>query len=409
MNGRYVFGRRAVLMAVVIAAAIVAPVARAASSGAELKFGPTGHARIPFDAGRPTIWVRGTVNGSDSLWIVIDTGASAAGLDLGVARRLSLELKGTGTAQGSGGAQQTQTARNVTIQLPGLSIKRSQIPAYDLAAISAQSGRPLQVIVGYELFESCVVRVDYAAGTMDVWERGKAPKDLEGTPVPMRVQGNHPYIEGTLAIPGRPPLRGEFQLDTGNSGGLVLDAAVVRQDSLISAFPRTLGNVSRGVGGETKSRIGRATSFTLGELSFTAPTVMLPEPTAGRFNASGTTGNMGGRFLERCIVTFDYANKKIWFAKNAKFDQPFEADMSGAALTRSTKGFEVRAVAPDSPASEAGVAVGDIVNAIDDQALLTLDPFQVRQMLQREGAQVTFDVTRGTEKKQLKLTLRRLI
>src|SRR5437899_298980 len=75
----------------ILTTAFVGPLAahgapRARTSSSELTFDQEGHATIPFDVRNQHLWIRGRVNGADSIWIVVDTGASSSVLDEGTAR-----------------------------------------------------------------------------------------------------------------------------------------------------------------------------------------------------------------------------------------------------------------------------------------------------------------------------------
>jgi hypothetical protein len=242
---------------------------------------------------------------------------------------------------------------------------------------------------------------------IDVWEAKRAPRDLPGVVVPMTLTENHPYVEGVLSVPGRAPLRGRFVIDSGSGGALLIAPDVSRRESLATAFPRTLVTLSRGVGGELRSHVARAESFALGSLVFSQPTLSMPE--AGRISVPGSMGNIGGQILRRCRVTFDYARKQIRFEPAEDFSKAFEADMSGAVMTRRESGFEVRWVNPDTPASEAGLQVGDLVTRIDDQPAERIDLAVLRQRMQEAGRVVQLQVRRKEATRAVTLTLRRLL
>ena len=374
----------------------------------ELKFKHGGHARVPFVLRNQLVWLRGAVNGSDSIWIVVDTGASASLMDENVARRLSLKLKGEHDAHGAGGTQQGSFAHNVTISIPGLSIRRERLPTTDLSAFGRQGGRPMELVLGYELFESRVVRFDYAAGIMDVWEVGQAPAVTGGATLPFTLDHNHPYVEAELVLPGRAPIRGRFVIDTGSAMALLVAPDVAARESVTTAFPTRITTLSRGVGGELKNQVGRAESFTLGGLSFSKPVVVVPEA-GGQISVPGSIGNIGGQILGRCRVTFDYARKQIHLEQAENFERPFEADMLGATLHRLEDGVTVRWVNPGTPASESGLLVGDVVTHIDDEPAESIDPPTLRQRMQTEGRQVKLRLKRGTLSLEVTATLRRLI
>ena len=172
--------------AAIFAIAVLAGFAPAMA--ATVRVAGDGHARIPFDVQAGHVWVRGVCRGSDSLWIAVDTGASSAAIDLGLARALGFEPRGRHESLGAGGAQEGASVADVTVVIGGVSIHRDSMDALDFAALSAQSSHPLEIIIGYELFEACVVRFDYALGIMDVWEAARAPESRPGISVPMTLE-----------------------------------------------------------------------------------------------------------------------------------------------------------------------------------------------------------------------------
>ena len=375
----------------------------------KLAFADGRHARIPFDLRNNHVWVRGAINSSDSIWIVIDTGAESSVMDEGLARKLRLRMSGSHESMGAGGRQREYTAHDVTIQLPGVAIERKQIGATDLASITGAGGRPMQVIVGYELFRACVVRFDYAAGVIDVWDAKAAPRDLAGAEVPMRLRENHPYVQAELNVAGGPPIRGEFVIDTGSSQALIIAPDVVERESLATRVPRTLEIAGRGVGGESRMSVGRADAFRLGALTFEKPLMALARPSPGRISLPGTIGNIGGQILGRCRVTFDYARHIVRFEPAESFAEPFEADMSGMTLARADTTLEVRLVNPGTPAAEAGLATGDRNLRVDGAPVPAIDLAWLRQQLRTDGRSVKIEYRRGGEERSATVVLRRLI
>jgi membrane-associated protease RseP (regulator of RpoE activity) len=278
----------------------------------------------------------------------------------------------------------------------------------DLSAFAKAGMRPMQAVLGYELFQNCVVSFDYAAGVIEVWDAEHAPRVTTSATVPMTLAENHPYVDGELALPGRPPIKGRFVIDTGSSMALLVAPEVAARESVTAALPKTMTVMSRGIGGELKNQVGRAASFTLGSLAFSKPTVVIPEP-GGRISVPGSIGNIGGQILGRCRVTFDYAHKQVRFEPGKNFDRPFETDMLGATLTRAEGGTAVRWVNPGTPAAEAGLQVGDVVTHVDGEPVESIDPAELRLRMQNEGRRVTLKIRRGAESLEITATLRRLI
>ena len=368
-----------------------------------------GHARIPFLVKTGHIWVRGRVGDSDSLWIVIDTGAAASVMDDSLARRLGLRVTGTHEAHGAGGSQEGSEVAGQPIFLPGLTVRLKHLDTVSLTAFGAASGQPMDFILGYELFHDCVVRFDYANGVLDAWDARHAPRNLPGVTVPMTLVQHHPYVEAEVTFPGRAPIRGKWVIDTGSALALSIAPEIVARESLAASLPRTIEAIGRGVGGEVRVRTGRADAFQLGALTFDQPIATLAAPGAGRISVVGSVGNIGGQILGRCRVTFDYRHQRVVFEPNERFAEPFEGEMSGATFVRAGPDFVVRLVNPGTPAAEAGLHEGDRVTSVDGRPAAEFDLAALRAHLTGAGRAVQVDVVRGDEHFRATLTLRRLI
>jgi len=377
-----------------------------AAAGTRFTSGPI--ARVPFQLRSHHVVARGSVNG-DSAWIVVDTGAAGSVMDLDVANRLQLQPQGEAEAMGAGGSVTARQYADVTVGLPGIEVHETEMTAIPLADLAVRGGHPMDVILGYELFEDNVVVFDYAAGVMEVYDRTRALPPNRGVEVPLTFEENHPYVEGELTLPGGQRLAGRFVIDSGSSLAVMLSANAVSRERVVATFPRTLESFGRGVGGELKNAVGRAETFKVGGLTIERPIVVVPALSSGRISAPGTLGNIGGQVLCRNRVTLDYAKHVVRFEPNARAREPYEADMSGAAITMEPGGFTVRRVAANSPASEVGMVEGDVVLSVDGRAASTLSLSDVRQLLQGDGRSVKVEVRRGGTHRELEMKLRRLL
>jgi hypothetical protein len=368
-----------------------------------------GHARIPFELLGGHVWVQGKLNDAESVWVAIDTGASSSVMDVSVAKRMGLKEHGSHQALGAGGSQPGATVSNITLRVGGLTASFKNFDTIDFGPLNSQGRHPFDVVFGSELFEACVARFDYPAGMIDVWENGKDLQAPSETQMPLTFIQHHPYVDAVLKLPGRDPVRGRFAIDTGSNAGVIFSPNDGTRDKVAQSFPRTLEVVARGVGGEVHNRIGRGESFSLGDLTFNRPVVMIPDSTSGGFNAKGTSGNIGGQILARCKITFDYAHHRVGFERAEGFDRPFETDMSGLALVRDDGGLTVRVVNPATPAFEAGMKPGDVITRLDGKPATELDAGKLRSLMQEEGRNLEIEFKRGSTTQTATLRLRRLI
>lgn len=367
---------------------------------------------IPFLLHNNHIRVRGTVNQSDSLWFLVDTGASNHALNLSTAKRLSIPLSDQLEAHGAGGSAAGNMVENVTIDLPGVRLHSEALGAIPLDGVALQTGLPCDGVVGHPLFANAIVEIDYAKSTLTVWEREGYRYEGKGESLPLTFQMNHPYVEAKVTLPGREALEGKFVLDTGSAMAVVLGPSFVEKYRAVDTVPRTLAVRMGGVGGAKLSSLGRIERLELGHNMLRQPIATFGAAGPGQTNAEGTVGNIGADILRRFKVTFDYAGSRMMLEPGPAFDEPFEADMSGLLLRvkdDGTRALEVVLVQPDSPAAGLPIAGGDVVEAVDGRPVTGPDLTAVRRILREPNRTVRLAVRRDQKRSELSLTTKKLI
>ena len=167
-----------------------------------------------------------------------------------------------------------------------------------------------------------------------------------------------------------------------------------------------------GVGGTVVTDVGRVAALRLGGLELHDVITALYGDSAGVMSGNGSwIGNIGGDVLRRFTVFLDYRHKRIILEPHAATGEPFEADMSGVAFTLPTGSgrIVVSDILRNSPASEAGLAPGDTVVAIDGVTPSETKLRELRQRLYHEGVEVELTLLRGGATKTVRLKTRRLI
>jgi len=91
--------------------------------------------------------------------------------------------------------------------------------------------------------------------------------------------------------------------------------------------------------------------------------------------------------------------------------EPFEADMSGLGLRMndSLTGALVDFVVPGTPATDAGLAVGDTLVSIDGKPANTAAIQDLRSRFRRVGERIVLTVRREGKTRTVTLVLRRLV
>jgi hypothetical protein len=386
-----------------------------APDDAGLTFSPaSGPVRIPFDLRGNHIYLRGRINDSDSLWIVLDSGASGNVIDADVAKAIGLEVTSVVQGHGAGGPVETGMIQKVTVRFPGVTLAGGSIAAMPLSPFKRATGRAMEAIIGYPLLNRCVVKVDYATRMLEILPAESFDYTGKGTVLPLTFEHRMPYVTASVTLPGRKPITGRCVIDLGSTQALILAPAVIRDERALEAITKTIEARGRGVGGQVPSRAGRVERLELGDLRFDQPVTMLPVPSDAMIGAQqkGMIGNIGGEILRRFTVIFDYPRKRMILEPNAHIGDPFEADMGGIAPRMGPDGsaaLEVEWVQSASPAAEAGVKPNDLIESIDGRPALEVGVPGLKEMFRRAGQTHRLGIRRGDERIEVELTTRRLI
>ncbi|HEV8482754.1 MAG TPA: aspartyl protease family protein [Blastocatellia bacterium] len=373
---------------------------------------------IPADVtGYGLIFVRTRINNSEPLWFALDSGASfPVVIDIRRARDLGLKLQDNLTLDGGAGAATFEVAmtRGVSVDLGGLELADQTAAVFALSSLEAIAGRPLDGLVGRELFSRYVVEIDYLGNKISLYAPQTYTYTGAGESIPLALRGDYLFVPAKIELPGRPPLEGQFLLDTG--GGFVtaiLNAPFARSRGVPAPTQRAVLDRSlSGLGGEIRLLVSRATSFALGKLAIREPVIYASQDRGGALARADFDGVIGGEILRRFTVIFDYPRRRLILEPNAHYAEPVEYDMSGIRLRAGGgdfRTFKVYQVLENSPAAHAGLREGDVLAAIDGAPASRFSLDEIYQMLKQQGREYKLSVRRGSETLFVIIKTQRLI
>lgn len=349
-------------------------------------------ASIPFELYGDLIYIKVSVNGSKPLSFNLDSGASGCVVDLTLAKRLGLKTEGKAAGTGAGsGTYEITFAKNVNYDISGFKLAVESSYVIDLSGNISIMGRPLDGIIGYDLFARYVVIIDYDSRVLRLYEPQTYGYSGSGEIVPIVLKKKTPYFTGKLKVAGREAADREFLIDTG-SGDSVDDDLVAE-----STAPKLEIIAGVGLGQEFKSVAGPVEWLKMGKLSVE--------------NAFGVSGRsmIGGQVLRRFRVIFDYSRGHMVLEPGRHYREAFAQDASGLNLRfeAGSKQFKIHSVHKNSPAEEAGLRVGDLITAINGRPASAFSLAQVWQMFTRDGKKYTLTVRRDKKLLKVRIPLRK--
>lgn len=368
---------------------------------------------LPFELNANHIYVRASVNRSRPLWFLFDTGAEMSVIDAGVAASLGLLSSGSATARGAGeGTAQAGFAQGVTLSVGRATAADQTVVTLPLDALEPVDGRAIDGILGHDFIARFVVTVDYARRRISLVEPGRFdPATAPGERVPITIDGGIPRLAGSVVIDGAAPIAGEFTIDTGSRTALSFNAPFVQAHPAIRSLAgRALdAPYGFGIGGATKTRVGRIPALRIGGVAILRPVVGFSFDSKGVDATDTIAGNIGGDLLRRFRVTFDYGRGMMYFESTDGTAEPFRYDAFGAMLSLDGSAFLVRRVVPGSPAAAAGVREGDRIVAIDGRPTAGTTLEAARQRFLDAGSMVRLRLARKALEWNVGARLRSLV
>lgn len=240
--------------------------------------------------------------------------------------------------------------------------------------LSSQMGIEINGLIGYELFESFIIEIDYVNEKIKFYSPDKftyKKKHSKWASYPIEIYNNKPYILLPVTFFNDSTVNTKLLIDNGSSDALWL-------------FPNTNSNIiypsegkefylGQGLNGNIYGKQSRVKNVQIGKNVLENVTASFPDTSSVRFSllndVQDRNGSIGSEVFRRFTVFIDYTNKKILFKPNSNFSDEFNFNLSGIEITSPFIGvpyFQISQVRDDSPADAAGVEVGDQIIKINN-------------------------------------------
>ena len=260
---------------------------------------PLGAARAePVELVNNRPYIAATVNGQ-RVTALLDSAAEMTLVDDDAALRLGLTPTGAATAHGSGAAaMEARFADHVSVEAVGISLElRAGI--LDLGEVSGRLlGRPVDMLLGRDLFDNARLRLDLAGGTLVLAEDG-TPR---GVRLPLGEHRGIPTIPA--AVEGHAPV--QTVLDTGNGSEILVGRAYAQRIGLLAPGRIVARSEGGGLGGARSRDIVILRTFTIAGRTFRNVRAAI-DP-----GATASDLNIGTSILRHFILTTDFAGHQVW-------------------------------------------------------------------------------------------------
>jgi hypothetical protein len=299
-----------------------------ASEGIPHSISDTISAPIYFQLADSLIYMQASLNGSQPLWMMLDTGSSVTVFDESVSRTLGIQFLGEGNAYGpgQGSSQKLAFASHATLSFAGAELGDQTVATLPLEWFSREVGRSTDGFLGSNVFRKYVVEIDYANQVLHLHDPTNYSYSGSGQRLPLQfIWDNIPSVRAQVVAQDGTEVSGVFLIDSGATSALWLTKAFsnAHPEFLSAKDTIEVPNVVA-VGGELSARVGWVPAIRLGGFVVSMPFTQFSQNTSGILATPDLAGIIGAQTLRRFTVIFDYAHREMIIEPNENFGDPSE-------------------------------------------------------------------------------------
>ena len=364
---------------------------------------------LPFELIDNRVFVEVRLNGHGPFHFILDTGAGGFSITDEVAQNLGLKVEGTGQGPGVGekivhfGRTHLSKAQIGDLQFEEL--EAQVFPGGDSPSVFGK--KPVDGIVGLEVFQRVVVKHDYVSKVLTFTLPEKFHDEGHGTIVQCERPYFIPVVKATLD-----GVSGKFGIDTGARSSLLVYGPFAEENRLKEKYGARLEGVTGwGFGGPVRSLLARAKELRIGDVVVHDLVVRLSTQKAGLTTSSAMAGLIGPDVLSQFDLTVDYSRNQVIFEKNKNYGRRDSYDRAGMWMGQEGQHFTVVDVVAGGPAADAGIKTGDTILAIDGVPTRKLVLPDVREHIRREvvGKEMTLQLESNGKRRTVTVILRDLV
>jgi hypothetical protein len=290
--------------------------------------------------------------------ILLDSGAERLILDTAFARAAGVPFRGSITGHAvQGSTKGHRIARPVAVETDAFRLDVKRPFAFDLSGIAAAAGRPVEAVIGRDVFDAFLVDLDISGRKATFLESGspRPPGQFESLPLPRSGDLRAMFVR----VGGAPPVEATF--DLGNTGTLIVSPQWAAANRLLENR-RTTTSGSVGIDGARIDTEFVAPAIQIGSVTFRD----VPITVAAQWSASKRAqANIGLGLLQRYRMVIDHARDRLHLAPEPEHQRAFRKNRSGLRARFAGDRLRVIHVSRGGPAERSGWKVGEEIVAID--------------------------------------------
>lgn len=362
-------------------------------------------AQIPAQFLGNLIFLPVQLNGSAPSFFLLDSSAAQT------------SVEPLGNAPASSEALAEKSLGYAVLRLPGVVLPVRALPIIEHKDFAPQYGQAPHGVLGLDFFNRVVIEINYYRQTVQLYDPVAFTYSGTGTSFPLEISPAGPVVHGKFQLAGRKNYDTQFIVDTGLDSSIVFSRAFTESERISSAHFKAFESSDPRLASGTKLLLGRVKQVQLGPYTVQESIGAFLQQNLPGVNDRKIAGAIGGGLLRRFNVILDFPHNRMILEPNLSINTLEDADMSGLSIIATganLRTFEVVNVQKGTPASDAGIQVGDVIAGLDDEAAADFTLTALREEFRQfgkelAGHQYKILLDRKGQTITVKLKMRRLV
>jgi len=367
--------------------------------------------RVPFVLNNEHIIIPISLNSSDPLNFIFDSGAGGTLISKKTADSLEFKSKRSRTNIGVSGAHKVEAIRGVDLSLVGKKVGNITLLSSNTYFEEMDDGRKVNGVIGFAILSRYVVEIDYARQELLLFNRLNYQYSGNGKALTISIEQNLPMVQASIKLYNGTQFEGRFMVDTGSRTDIIISSpTVIKYD--VAENIGNYYNVRASIGTSTrrtKMRYGRLQSLIIGGYKFDNIPVALSSDNKGVLSLESLNGIIGNRLLQRFDVIFDYQRSVMYLEPSVLIGADYEVNRSGFNINFVEGKPFIKNLIDRSPADLAGLRNDDEIVSINGVLVEELSPEEIRDSFIKENERIEIVIRRNNKFKYTEFTLKPLI
>lgn len=374
---------------------------------------------IPFTYQKNLILIKVILNDAFPLQFIFDTGSETSVLlQKEYADLLNIDYHEKIPLLGSDLSIELNAylAKNIKLDLPNIQGNNLDLLVLEDDYFNFEKHLNIEVagILGMNYFKTSIIKIDYKQQILTIYNSKEFKKPSKRyKQIPIDIYKGKPYLKVHTLFTKDVHSELNLLVDSGASLAVLLLNNSNENISLPTKW--ITGKVGNGLGGDIEGYIGKIPQLSFDDFYFNnvITSFQVVDTSALPFLLYPRNGLLGNEILSRFTIIVDVVHAYIYLKPQKKYNRSFQFDKSGLtvfASGKSLKKFIVKEVLPNSPASSAGIQIGDEIKRINFLSSRFYDLHGVTRKLQkRTGKKIVLHLHRNGKKQKVIFRLQELI